>query len=152
MTTRANGTHFAKSWIWLRIASIVTLLYCAGHTMGIPWTPATGPAEAPVLAAMKSAQFDAMGATRTYWDFYFGFGVTISLLLLLLACVLWQLAALERRKPGTTRPINAAFCIAFIANAFIAQQYFFIIPVVMTLMIAACFAVAFYLSPRALTE
>jgi hypothetical protein len=138
----------SKSWIWLRIAAIITLLYCAGHTMGVPWTPATGPAEQAVIAAMKTARFDAMGATRTYWDFYLGFGVIVSLYLLVQACVLWQLAAIERRSPGTTRPIAAAFCIAFIANAVIAQQYFFIIPLIMSLMIATCLAVAFYVSPH----
>jgi len=38
----------------LRIAAVITLLYCAGHTMGMPWTPATGPQEAAVLDAMKT--------------------------------------------------------------------------------------------------
>jgi len=144
--------HLVKPWIWLRIASIVTLLYCAGHTMGIPWTPATGPNEAAVIAAMKASRFDVMGSARSYWDFYFGFGLIISLYLLALACALWQLAALERRKPGVARPITATFCIAFIANAVIAQEYFFAIALVMTLTIAICLAISFYLSSRQVTR
>jgi hypothetical protein len=50
----------------LRIAAVITLLYCVGHTMGMPWTPAAGPQEAAVLEAMKTTQFDTMGSTRTY--------------------------------------------------------------------------------------
>jgi hypothetical protein len=67
----------------LRIAAAITLLYCAGHTMGMPWTPATGPQEAAVLDAMKTTRFDTMGTVRTYWDFYFGFGAAISVYLAL---------------------------------------------------------------------
>ncbi len=43
-----------KTSLWLRIASILTLLYCAGHAAGMPWTPAQGPGEVTVLEAMKS--------------------------------------------------------------------------------------------------
>jgi len=64
--------------LWLRFAALITLLYCAGHTMGMPWTPATGSQETAVIDAMKSARFDALGSERTYWQFYFGFGLIIS--------------------------------------------------------------------------
>ena len=148
MTTHENRMLFAKSWIWLRVASVITLLYCAGHTTGMPWTPALGPRETALLAEMNAARFDVVGATRTYWDFYVGFGITISLFLLLLAGMLWQLGGLERRQPGVARPITAALCIAFIANAVIAVEYFFVIPILTALTIAVCLAVAFYLSPR----
>jgi hypothetical protein len=148
MATQQIRTPRPKSWIWLRIAAIITFLYAAGHTSGMPWTPATGPNEAPLLVAMKTTHFDAMGAQRSYWDFYFGFGVTVSLFMFVQACVLWQLATLERRQPGLTRPIIATFCIAFIATACLVWKYFFVIPLVMALAIALCFGAAFYLSPR----
>jgi hypothetical protein len=67
-----------KAPLLLRIAAVITFLYFAGHTAGMPWTPAVGPAELPVLEAMKSHSFNAEGFTRTYWDFYFGFGAIIS--------------------------------------------------------------------------
>src|SRR5713101_1616350 len=66
-----------NSSTFLRVASIITLLYFAGHTAGIPWTPAVGPGEVAVLEAMKSHSFATQGFQRTYWDFYFGFGVII---------------------------------------------------------------------------
>jgi hypothetical protein len=38
---------------------------------------------------MKSHHFDAMGFSRTYWDFYYGFGLVISGYLLVQAVMLW---------------------------------------------------------------
>lgn len=61
--------------LFLRIASVLTLLYCAGHTSGIPWTPVKGAGEVAVLDAMKSQRFAFAGVTRTYWEFYYDFGI-----------------------------------------------------------------------------
>src|SRR5437763_6264408 len=119
-----------KSSTFLRIASIITLLYFAGHTSGIPWTPDVGPGAMAVLEAMKSHSFDAMGSTRTYWDFYFGFGVIISLYLLTQAVVLWQLGYLAKTDALRVRPIVAVFFVAFIANTVLAWKYFFVLPVI----------------------
>ena len=52
-----------KSSTFLRIASVITFLYFAGHTAGIPWTPAVGPGEAPVLEAMKAHSFNVLALT-----------------------------------------------------------------------------------------
>jgi hypothetical protein len=62
----------------LRIAAVLTLLYCVGHTFGMPWTPSTRPQDLVVPEAMKADQFNVTGSTRSYWDFYFGFGLAIT--------------------------------------------------------------------------
>src|ERR1017187_4088824 len=98
-----------KAWLLLRIAAVLTILYFAGHTSGVPWTPAVGPQEMPVLEAMKGHSFEIEGAKRTYWDFYFGFGVIISDFMLVQAVVLWQLGSLAKTDPLRVRPIVAAF-------------------------------------------
>jgi hypothetical protein len=130
----------------LRIAAVITFLYLAGHTAGIPWTPAVGPAEVPVLEAMKSHGFNAEGFTRTYWDFYFGFGVIISGYLLVQAVVLWQLGSLARADALRVRPIVASFFVAFVVNAVLAWKYFFVVPVVMAVAISVCLALAFVMA------
>ena len=53
-----------KAPLFLRIAAVITFLYFAGHTAGIPWTPAVGPNELPVLEAMKNQTFEAEGFKR----------------------------------------------------------------------------------------
>jgi len=137
-----------KSPIFLRIASIITLLYFAGHTSGIPWTPDVGPGAVPVIEAMKGYSFDAMGSTRTYWDFYFGFGVIISLYVLLQSVVLWQLGSLAKTDALRVRPIIASFSVAFIVNTVLAWKYFFVLPVVMSVAILVCLALAFVTAGR----
>lgn len=135
--------------LFLRIAAVITALYFAGHTAGIPWTPATGPTEAPVLEAMKSQSFEAEGFTRTYWDFYFGFGVIISAFLLTQAIVLWQLAALARINPLQVRPVAATFLVAFLVNAALAWKYFFAVPVALAVLISLSLLAALALAGRA---
>ena len=91
----------------LRIASVITLLFAVGHTVGAPWTPAGEAAPASVVEAMKSVSFDAMGSKRTFWDFYFGFGVSISIYLVVQAAVLWFLAAFAKTQAASIRPLLA---------------------------------------------
>ena len=127
----------------LRIASIVTLLYFAGHTAGMPWTPAAGPGELPVIEAMKTHRFETGGFARTYWDFYFGFGVITSGFLLVQAVVLWQLGSLARTDAAQIRPIVASFLVLFVVNAILAWMFFFAVPAVMAAAIAICLGLAF---------
>jgi len=47
-----------KSSTFLRIAAVITLLYFAGHTASIPWTPDAGSGAAPLLEAMKAHSFE----------------------------------------------------------------------------------------------
>ena len=133
-----------KASLLLRIAALITLLFFAGHTAGIPWTPALGPDEVRVVEAMKGPSFDVVGSTRTYWDFYFGFGVTISYLLLLEAVVLWQMGGLAKTMAARLRPVIAVFFLGFVVNTYLAAKYFFVIPLVMSIVIAVLLALAFY--------
>lgn len=137
---------------FLRIASIITLLYFVGHTSAIPWTPDTGPEALSILGAMKGHSFEVIGSMRTLWDFYFGFGVAISLFLLMLAIVLWQLGSLAKTDALRVRPIVASLLIAFIVNAVLAWMYFFAIPLVMSIVISICLALAFVTAGQSKTN
>src|SRR5689334_13611072 len=88
----------------LRIASFIALLFAVGHPMVNPWTPTDEASAASVVAAMKSVSFDAMGAHRSYWDFYYGFGVSISVYLFAQAVLLWLLATLAKTQAAAVRP------------------------------------------------
>lgn len=127
----------------LRIASIATLLYAAGHTSGMPWLSPPSEQTSALAHDLRSHNFDVMGANRTVWDFHLGFGLIISLDLLILAVVLWQLATLARSAPALTRPLLATYAVAFLGNALLAGRYFFVVPTVMALFICLCLALAF---------
>src|SRR6266850_7272773 len=59
--------------LWLRIASVISLVFTAGHTLGgrRSWSFS---GEAEVLNAMRTFRFQAFGVSWTYMDFYRGFG------------------------------------------------------------------------------
>src|SRR5713101_7699171 len=141
-----------KAFHFLRVAAALTLLYCAGHTMGMPWTPYTDPEATSVMEAMKSHSFEAEGFKGTYWDLYFGFGLIISVYLLVQAAVLWQVASLAKTDAIRVRPIVVSFLIAFVMNAALAWKYFFAVPVVMSGVIALCLAISLVLASRSLTS
>jgi hypothetical protein len=127
----------------LRIASIVMLILAAGHTAGglSFWSPA---GETEVLRAMRSFRFDAMGVSRTYLDFYLGFGFTISVYALMQAVAFWQLASIAKSDAYRIRPLIGSFLLASIASAVVAWTFLFVVPVVFSCAIAVCLALAFH--------
>ena len=88
-----------KPFILLRITSVITLIFAIGHSLGgmESWSPM---GDTEVLKAMKAFRFNAEGVTRTYFDFYLGFGLILSVYLFLQAVLLWQLAALAKTRLG----------------------------------------------------
>ena len=137
-----------KTSTLLRIAAVLMFLYFAGHTSGAPWTPGEAPAETAVVDAMKSDHFPVMGVSRSYWDFYLGFGLAISVMQLFQAVLLWQLGTLAKTDAARLRPIIAVFCVSLVINAILGWMYFFAIPVVTALLIAICLALAFVSARR----
>jgi hypothetical protein len=111
----------------LRIASGLSLVFAAGHMAGglKSWSPV---GETQVLRDMGRFHFEVGSITRTYLDFYFGFGVFIGVYLLLQAVVLWQLATMAKSDPLRARPVVASFLLAAIASTYISWRYIFIVP------------------------
>ena len=135
-----------RAHVPLRIAAVVTGLLFAGHTAGMPWTPAQSARGTALVAEMKAYRFDVMGFTRGYWDFYLGFGLTVSVSLAAFAIVLWQLGALAKAAPGAARPMIATLLAAFAGFALLDAMYFFTAPLVLTVPVAACLAWAWIAS------
>ena len=129
--------------LFLRIAAVLSLINCAGHTGGLFSSRRHGAEEVAVLETMKAHHFDVMGSVRSYWGFLFGYGLSVTITLLVQAILFWQLAALAKRNPVATRPIVALFFFSCIGVAIVSWKYFFIGPAVTQLLIAACLGVAF---------
>jgi len=131
-----------KPVLFLRMASVLTLIHAVLHTMGgvfgaIP----PGPASVAVLA-MKTNAFVALGETRTFWEYYRGMGLGVSIFLTAEAVVFWLLASIAKRNAATLRPVLAAFAIAYVVFAMDSYFYFFLAPVVTELLIAVCLVLA----------
>jgi len=126
----------------LRIASVISLIFTAGHTMGglRKWSPMGDNA---VLKAMTDVRFDTMGANRSYLDFFMGFGWSISVFMLMQTILLWQLASLARTDPARLRPMIAVIALATVASGVIAWRFIFPVPAVFSGVLALALALAY---------
>jgi hypothetical protein len=129
--------------LWLRISSIVSLLFAVGHTLGgrKAWSPVE---DNPALTAMRTFQMNAAGASRTYLDFYRGFGFSLSVFMFLQAVLLWQLSALARTAPLQAKPFAASFAIASIVGTIITWAFIFPVPGMFSAVLSACLVIAVF--------
>src|ERR1700756_1196465 len=68
-----------KPVIYLRIASVLTLLHAILHTIGgVFSTPDPGPQQTAV-DAMKANTFPLMGSIRSYFAFFRGMGLSVTI-------------------------------------------------------------------------
>jgi len=134
-----------KTAIWLRIAAVTSLVFAAGHTLGArkSWSPM---GETDVLRAMRTVGFETTGVSRTYLDFFLGFGFSLAVYLVLQAFVLWQLATLVSKGSTHLRPMIGAFALASLANAILA--WVFILPVAAMFggAVTVCLTCAFFVA------
>jgi len=131
-----------KPSICLRIASVIAFLFATGHTMGAPWTPEMGESETALVESMKSLHFAVMRTDRSYWDFYFGFGVSITVYQLALAVILWQTASLAKSEAARARPIMLTMLAAYLGIGVLGWMYFFAAPLIMAVAICVCIVLA----------
>jgi hypothetical protein len=133
-----------KPSLLLRFASGIALVQFAAHTLLFAFSsPKHGPEESAVIEAMKTHRFDFAGSLRSYWDFYFGYGLEAAFVCLIEAVLFWQLATIAKTGPLLVRPIVALFFLANVGHAILAWKYFFITPIVPDIAIAVCLALAF---------
>jgi hypothetical protein len=131
-----------KPAIFLRIASVLTFVHAALHTIGgVFGKPDPGPAEV-AYAAMQANQFLLMGYMRSYFQFYRGMGLAVTIFLTFEAAVFWLLGTLAKSDAMRLRPIIATLLIAYLALAVNSYIYFFMAPVITEILIAACLGLA----------
>ena len=134
------------SWLY-RVAAVLLLLFSAGHTLGFRKVdPRWG--IAALVNTMKTASFQVNGFPRTYWDFYVGFGLFVSVLLLFAALVCWQMAELEPAVLRTMRVVTWSLALCFVAVTWLSWRYFFIVPVIFSVVVALVLVLAAWRSGR----
>jgi hypothetical protein len=141
-----------KPHIILRTASILTLIQALLHHFGLTRPPSHGRDEVALQTAMKSFHMDVMGSPRSYWDFFFGFGLCATVGMLLQSVLLWQLANLARSEPAKARPFMGTLFVAYVTYAIVSWSYFFIGPVVGNFINALLIGLAYVFTTRRLTN
>lgn len=98
-----------------RIAAVLLVLYAVGHTMGFRRVDPRWGIDT-LVSGLRTTQFDVQGRRHSYWDFYVGFGLFVTVLLAFAAMLAWR--------------------------------YFFVAPIVFSVVITFCLLVAAWLSQR----
>jgi len=141
------GRQYLKAPILYRTASVLLLLFAAGHTFGFRQNNPEWGADG-VLTLMRSVHFDAQGFTRTYWDFFSAFGLFFSVFLLFAAVLAWVLGGLPAETLARVRSIAWALAISFVAVTALTWRYAFTTPLVFSTLITVCLLAAAWLSPK----
>jgi len=136
-----------RATILSRLASVLLLLFTAGHTFGFRQNNPEWRADA-FLGLMRSIHFDAQGFSRTYWDFFSAFGLFFSVFLLFAAVLAWLLGGLPAETLARVRSIAWALAICFVAVTALSWRYAFTTPIVFSTLITACLIAAAWFSAK----
>jgi len=137
-----------KPILWFRALAVVLGLFTLGHTVGTIHPITDSPREAAVISAMQSYRVPVMGFLRTYWEFYRGFSISITVLLATLAVIAWQLGSLARQNPRAALPLAVTLLLACVGQAILCFIYFFTAPMVLSTLSVVLAAVAVALTAR----
>ena len=135
-----------KASVFYRIAAVLLLLFAVGHTLGFRQTNPEWVGTDSVTASMRSVHFDAMGFTRSYWDFFSAFGLFFTVFLLFSAVLAWLLAGLPAETLARVRSIAWTLVICFVAITALSWRYAFTIPIVFSALVTVCLVAAAWLS------
>jgi len=136
-----------KASLLYRIASVLLLLFAAAHTLGFREVDPKWGVDA-LVASMRTIHFDAQGFSRTYWDFYTGFGLFVTVFLLFAAFLAWQLGGLPAQTLAGMRGVAWAFALCFAAITVLTWRYIFIAPVIFSAVVTICLAAAAWRSAK----
>ncbi len=127
-----------KSTAWFRATAGLFGFFALSHTLGFLKPPAAASPAAPVYASMQAVSFPAMGFTRSYLDFYRGFGLSVSVEFVILALLAWQLASLAERHPREATPLASTLLVGALGTTIVSFVYFFAAPMAVSAVTLGC--------------
>jgi hypothetical protein len=130
-----------------RIASVLLLLFAAGHTLGFRQVD-PGWGINTLIAAMKDTHFQVQGMNVTYWGFFTGSGLSVAVFLVFSVVLTWQLGGMPREVLRAVPLIRWGLALCFVALTFLSWQYFFLIPLTFSGTIAICLLAAAWRGAR----
>lgn len=136
-----------KPAVFYRIASILLLIFAALHTFGfLQVDPAWGVDS--LISSMRSIHFDIMGSSRTYWEFFVGFGLLFSVFLVFTAVLAWQLGGLAPQTLSLLRGTAWGLVICYAGVTILCFMYAFVMPIAFSILILLCLTAAAWLSAK----
>ena len=124
-----------------RVAAVLLALFGLAHQFGFRQIdPRWGVDSA--LGTLKATQFEVQGMTRTYWDFFSGFGFFVTVLLFFAAILAFQLGGLSNETLRSIGLVRWSFALTFVVITALTWRYFFMAPLVFSGLIALCLLLA----------
>jgi len=127
------------------IASVLLVLFAAGHTFGFLKFKAPTPEGLGVRQAMTDVVFPLRGKNYSYSGFYTGFGLFITIDLLFSACLAWRLGTLAATDPSAIGLLGWAFCGVHVAGIVLSWLFFFPVTAGFSGVVAVCLGAAAWL-------
>jgi hypothetical protein len=123
----------------LRAATYLLLFYAFVHTAGALFnTPSFSPDADTVLASMRSVRFPVQGVERTWFNFWFGFGLIDSVFFIASAAIAWFLGGRSVTDRRALRPITWILFLSYAGSIVIILRNFFLGPLIFSALITAC--------------
>ena len=136
-----------RASILYRISSVLILLFAIGHTLGFRKTdPAWGVDE--TLSVLKRTVFHVQGFDRTYYGFYVGSGYFVTVFLLFTVLVTWELGRLPVATLAQLPWLRWGLALVYAGSLLISLHYFFMAPLIFSVLIFLCLAAAAAMTPR----
>jgi hypothetical protein len=133
-----------KAAVLFKIASVLLLLFAAGHTFGfLSFKPPSVESRA-VYESMNNVHFQVRGSSFSYGGFYRGFGLSITVNMLFLAFLSWYLGALASSNPKVSATLGWALCALQVVSVGMSWIYFSAVPATLSAIAAVCLGWAAY--------
>jgi hypothetical protein len=127
-----------------KVTSILLLLFGVGHTSGLYRHQDFGMEGNQVFDAMHVVPIQVMGRAHTFWDFYVGFGLLVSVLFFFTGVLAWQLGALCDRQKEVVKVLAWPFFLCQAVVAVLCCTNFFLMPIAFSIAIASVSGLAAY--------
>lgn len=113
-----------------RLAAGLLLVFAASHTLGgLLFPPSNGKAADAVFTSMKTTHFDFHGSDCTFYRFHLGFGLMVSVYLVLSAAIAWTFGdARLAKNPAmkeALKPVAWLLLMSHVCTAILSWKYFF---------------------------
>jgi hypothetical protein len=110
----------------LRIASMAILIHVLGHMMGHSgWKTPKDPGQQEVVKQMLEHKAPFMGAVHSMGDYYEGFSLCMTAVLLMMLLLTWTMSGTAVDHPSITSKVLIPISCCMIAFAAIEFVYFF---------------------------
>ena len=124
-----------RASLFYRISSVLLLLFAFGHTIGFRKADPRWGAD-KVVKGMQSVSFDVQSFNRTYWDFFTGFGLFVSVFLVFAAVLAWQFGSMPPERLSAIPVERWSFAMCFVLIAGLTWRYFFMAPGIFSTLVA----------------